>query len=74
VALRYFVDPHDQKNDRIPEIGFNDDLAALQRVARDAPRRQALEPPATEPLDMLAPSQECRAAEAKQPYPHAATG
>jgi hypothetical protein len=32
-ALRYFVDPHDQRNDRIPEIGFNDDLEVLRKAS-----------------------------------------
>lgn len=35
-ALRYFVDPHDQSNDRIPEIGFNDDLEVLRKVSMNA--------------------------------------
>jgi hypothetical protein len=35
-ALRYFIDPHDQSNDRIPEIGFNDDLEVLRKMSTDA--------------------------------------
>jgi uncharacterized membrane protein YkvA (DUF1232 family) len=32
-ALRYLVDPHDKNNDRMPEIGFDDDLNVLQKAA-----------------------------------------
>jgi len=31
-ALQYFVDPHDQSNDRIPELGFDDDLEVLRKA------------------------------------------
>ena len=31
----YGFDPHDQSNDRIPEIGFNDDLEVLRKVSTD---------------------------------------
>lgn len=32
-ALRYLVDPHDKSNDRIPEIGFNDDLDVFKKAS-----------------------------------------
>jgi len=41
-ALRYFVDPHDQTNDRSPEIGFNDDLEVLRKAFRGQHRTPRL--------------------------------
>lgn len=34
-ALRYSVQPHDRTNDRIPEVGFDDDIDRLRSASRD---------------------------------------